>query len=209
MRFSFLSLRRSQHGATAIEYAILAGLIGLGLVGSLVATRGSLSTVFGTASSRMGSAGGESTAAGNAWASKTLVGPPTKQTYQKTVSWTYQYTDGSYSIFYRNADNQDYNNLATFDKSSHMVKSIFVNFDGTPFTYNERVYNAANTTALVQNETDRSAPAQYGGNPPVPVSMRQTDLSTMVQTTMPPTQAFVASANAALADYGFFEGMSK
>jgi Flp pilus assembly pilin Flp len=34
-------------GATAIEYAIIAGLIGLGLVGSLVTTRGSLSAVFG------------------------------------------------------------------------------------------------------------------------------------------------------------------
>lgn len=202
-------LWRGEHGATAIEYAILAGLIGLGLVGSLVTTRGSLSAVFGTASSQIGSAGSDTSVASNAWASKTLVGPPTKQTYQKTVSWTYQYTDGSSAIFYRNADNQNYNNLATFDKSSHMAKSIFVNFDGTPFTYNERVYNAANTTALIQNETDRSAPAQYGGNPPVPVSMRQTNLSTMVETTMPPTQAFVASATAALADYGFFEGMSK
>ncbi len=39
--------------ATAIEYAILASLVGLGIVGSLVTTRASLSTTFGAASTQM------------------------------------------------------------------------------------------------------------------------------------------------------------
>ncbi len=49
-------MRRNDSGATAIEYAILAGLIGLGIVGSLVTTRGSLSSTYGTASTQMSSA---------------------------------------------------------------------------------------------------------------------------------------------------------
>ncbi len=48
-------LTRADSGATAIEYAILASLVGLGIVGSLVTTRTSLSSVFGTASSQMAS----------------------------------------------------------------------------------------------------------------------------------------------------------
>jgi Flp pilus assembly pilin Flp len=41
---------RQDRGATAIEYAIIGALIGIGLVGSLLGTKGSLNQVFGTAS---------------------------------------------------------------------------------------------------------------------------------------------------------------
>ena len=40
-------------GAVAIEYAVIGALIGIGLIGALVGTRGSLSAIFGTASSAM------------------------------------------------------------------------------------------------------------------------------------------------------------
>ena len=104
-------LCRSQQGATAIEYAILAGIIGLGLVGSLVATRGSLSSVFGTASSQMGSsdAGGSgsapvsSSARAPYWNAKTASGSPIVATQGNWRQTVYNYTDGSQVAYFTNA----------------------------------------------------------------------------------------------------------
>jgi Flp pilus assembly pilin Flp len=61
---------RSESGATAIEYAIIGALIGIGLIGSLVGTKTSLAAVFGTAATQMASgtnasSGPLSTAAGS------------------------------------------------------------------------------------------------------------------------------------------------
>lgn len=42
-----LGLKRNDRGATAIEYGLIAGLIGLGLVGALASTRSSLKKDFG------------------------------------------------------------------------------------------------------------------------------------------------------------------
>lgn len=70
-------LRSSQTGATAIEYAIIAGLIGLGLVGSLVTTRGSLSAIFGTAGSQMASSTGADASAGAGAGSGSVTPAPT------------------------------------------------------------------------------------------------------------------------------------
>ncbi|TXN17317.1 hypothetical protein FV219_00415 [Methylobacterium sp. WL122] len=41
------SLRRADDGLAAIEYAIIAGLIGIGLVGTLVSTKSSLNKAYG------------------------------------------------------------------------------------------------------------------------------------------------------------------
>ena len=92
MRFGF----HDERGATAIEYAIIAGLIGLGLVGSLVTTRGSLSAVFGTASSRMASSGAagadvQEPALSSIFAGKTYVGMT--QVNPKNV--TFKFSDGT------------------------------------------------------------------------------------------------------------------
>lgn len=93
------SLKRSQSGATAIEYAIIAGIIGLGLVGSLVATRGSLSGIFGTAGSSMASgvAGDASASSPRApfWGAKTLTGAPAVVTSGTNKQTVYTYTDGT------------------------------------------------------------------------------------------------------------------
>lgn len=50
-----MRIRRDERGATAVEYGLIAGLIALGLLGSLVGTRGSLSSVFGTAATGLAS----------------------------------------------------------------------------------------------------------------------------------------------------------
>jgi pilus assembly protein Flp/PilA len=98
-------------GATAIEYGLIAGLVAIGIVGSLVNTRGSLSSVFGQLASQIASATTASPAAPPAtttpaiklatstipqsatWTNRTLVdGSPTDITNGKR----YTFTDGSY-----------------------------------------------------------------------------------------------------------------
>ena len=41
-----VAFKRDESGATAIEYALIAGIIGLGIVAVLIAVRGDLSAVF-------------------------------------------------------------------------------------------------------------------------------------------------------------------
>lgn len=50
----FLSkLRRNEEGATAIEYGLIAALVAIGLITALGALGGSLSTIFGDASTTL------------------------------------------------------------------------------------------------------------------------------------------------------------
>lgn len=107
-------LARHNRGATAIEYAVIAGLIGLGLVGSLVATRGSLSSVFGTASSQMSSgvsgSGSASGATGSAsWSTKTIASR-TVSPYNngQATQYKYTFTDGSLVTYTVTNDAQNY-----------------------------------------------------------------------------------------------------
>ena len=86
-----------------------AGQLGLGIVGSLVATRTSLSAIFGTASSQMdaGSDGSASVVAGpvqtgtstsprsSYWMAKTLAASPVVSTSGAVKTTVYQFTDGS------------------------------------------------------------------------------------------------------------------
>ncbi len=100
-RFRFISDSR---GATAIEYAIIAALIGLGIVGSLVTTRGSLSATFGTASTQMdaSTAARPSSTSSRAyfWQGKTLApGWPQVAMHAEVAATTYMYTDGTVARF--------------------------------------------------------------------------------------------------------------
>jgi pilus assembly protein Flp/PilA len=52
---SFLAhFARNESGATAIEYALLAGLIGAGVIASLTQITGALNTLFGELSTMFG-----------------------------------------------------------------------------------------------------------------------------------------------------------
>lgn len=52
-----MRLRFEERGATAVEYGLIAGLIALGILGSLVTTRSSLNANFNSISSRVGASG--------------------------------------------------------------------------------------------------------------------------------------------------------
>ena len=148
------TLRRDQRGATAIEYAIIAGLIGLGIVGSLVTTRGSLTGVFGTASSQMASGTAEAPVlklnAGlpraSYWSAKTLADTPIQRTEQNSlgVYKTYQanFTDGSTIYLYYNINGKNYN-LTTLDGATNSRVSIQADTSGFPGITTELFYSGA------------------------------------------------------------------
>jgi pilus assembly protein Flp/PilA len=59
MRVELRRFLRSSDGATAIEYAFIAGLVSIGIVGALSAMSGSLTVLFnGVASTLSGASGG-------------------------------------------------------------------------------------------------------------------------------------------------------
>ena len=109
VRFMDRPIQRDDRGATAIEYALIAGLLGLGIVASLLTTKSSLNAVFGTASSQMdaGSGGSASVVAGpvltgtstsprsSYWMAKTLAASPVVSTSGAVKTTVYQFTDGS------------------------------------------------------------------------------------------------------------------
>ena len=49
---------KDENGATAIEYGLIAALVSVAAIGALTAMGGSLSTMFNTVSSEMGTAAG-------------------------------------------------------------------------------------------------------------------------------------------------------
>ena len=122
-------------GATAIEYAIIAALIGIGLIASLVSTKGSLSAVFGVASSNMGSAnaqsggsGGGSVAAPSYWAAKTLSSNSKAANGYGGFNYTYVYTDGTRVTFNTQPNDGTQNFLMTTqDPAANQVRYAFAN----------------------------------------------------------------------------------
>ena len=121
----FANKAKCDRGATAIEYAIIAGVIGLGLVGSLVTTRGSLSAIFGTAGTQMSSATPDAAAAPAAptgfaanfvstspraafWNAKSLVADPVVTTLGSTITTKYTFTDGTVATYAKNTSAGNY-----------------------------------------------------------------------------------------------------
>ena len=162
------SIRSNQNGATAIEYAIIAGLIGLGLVGSLVATRGSLSAIFGTAGTQM-SSGVAGAPAGPAnpvtaqrpvvaastsprapfWNAKTLASKTVTQPDATSQLTTFTYTDGSSGSY-----------LAKFNSAGALTGEVVTTY---PIGYAGRTMDSfqitygADGSQISLNYTDRYA----------------------------------------------------
>ncbi len=148
----------SDRGATAIEYAIIAALIGLGIVGSLVSTRGSLSAVFGTAGSQMGSA----TAAGSGqasspygsltgnssstrtayWQGKTLAAAPTKTVDGSVSEWNYAFTDGTTAKFSKGGSGNYATRMSVYDPTLNMRFLVTTNSAGAATADVASYYNA-------------------------------------------------------------------
>jgi pilus assembly protein Flp/PilA len=171
-RFShptLLRLSRAQQGATAIEYAIIAGLIGLGLVGSLVTTRGSLSAIFGTAGSQMSSAA-SATASGGSAGGGAAAGPVTatsraqywqgKTIASKTVSGntnmtSFTYTDGSSGYVSRSASGNVYE---FWDATAFVYSSVYYDKSGVQnYAYNATYSDKQRSAMLTQTYAETFA----------------------------------------------------
>lgn len=98
-----LRLLREACGATAIEYALVAGLIALGLLGSLVGTRDSLSATFNSAGSGIAPAPAAIPISRSAyWQAKTLTKAPLTVSGNGYAQTYFSYTDGSQVVILKN-----------------------------------------------------------------------------------------------------------
>ncbi len=98
----FAKVLRSESGATAIEYGLIAGLIALGIVGALVGTRGSMQTAYSSISSGLANNGSTGSSAA---ASGILAGRSLKLQKAEPQSWgqtkySYVYNDGSVGYYW-------------------------------------------------------------------------------------------------------------
>ena len=141
-------LKADTAAATAIEYAIIAGLIGLGLVGSLVTTRGSLSSVFGTASGQMASGTSSAlhppvAASPNAgtWNAKTVTAQSSSNVSAAGGSYSFTYSDGG-TVFYQNA----------YDANGNFAGELYrITYPGN-YQYQMQIDKNGNPTTLTYTE---------------------------------------------------------
>ena len=219
-RFShptLLRLCRAQRGATAIEYAIIAGLIGLGLVGSLVATRGSLSAIFGTAGSQMNSAAsGTSSGSGSGssaaapvtatsraqyWQGKTLV---SKTVSSNTNLTTFSYSDGSNGYVSRGTSGTTYE---FWDAAAFRYSSVYYDKAGVQnYAYDSTYNDAKRSIMLTQTyaETFSNGTIQTVTNK----AWNSSGTLTTDQTGVAPSAAFLASNQSNMYDAQYHLGLA-
>lgn len=166
MRFSSCQRLQDERGATAIEYALIAALIGIGLIGALVSTRGSISGIFGTAATQMASApSGTSSPIGTGWASKTMARPATSQEDESgTVTTSYLYTDGTqvtYTVMPWNPDGMY--SLQITDPANRRITYVNTDQAGNITGY-ERDQLADDMTTVLRADFA----TQFSGSPPAP-----------------------------------------
>lgn len=98
---------RDEAGATAVEYGLIVGLIAVGIIGSLVSTRGSLVTTYNTIASDLGGSGSSqsgSTAPTGLFANKTVSSRNTSVNALGQTRYQYIYSDGSMGLYTTGAD---------------------------------------------------------------------------------------------------------
>jgi pilus assembly protein Flp/PilA len=209
------SLRRSTRGATAIEYAVIAGIIGLGLVGSLVTTRGSLSAVFGTASSQMGSSDAGSSGAAPAptasagagyYASKTLSGTPTtnKSGAQTTKNWTY--TDGTTVSLTTGGTAPNNTVLMVKDPALKTITYTVVNAAGTLTYYSKDSYADASLTPGNFTYREDASGTQINSGGTITQSNQQTCANSVCNNlgAQAPTTNFVSTAADGITNINYY-----
>lgn len=168
----FRLLARSEAGATAIEYGLIAGLVALGLIGSLVTTRGSINAIFGTASSQMGSASAAGSASAPAslsaaaaqraayWAAKGLV---SKTTSGKDTVYTY--VDGSTVTYTADASSDFLDHIIALDTQTHRRETYYRLPNGDPFIASVIQYASDNSRIVVSYLTNSGTANWSNGVP--------------------------------------------
>ncbi len=217
----FSRIRRSERGATAIEYGLIAGLIAIGIVGSLVGTKASLNSVFGMSASGLGSANGSSTQAPQSqaaataayWGGKTLVSTASvtggkKFTYSDGT--TAQYTSGNAAPFS--------NQLVINDPINKQMLYTWTDSAGNPNLYEVEYHYFPNGNSGPRSGYDCSAPCSntvqstFSGSPPLPTGQVQTTYNQsgqqLTNQTITPTSDFLNMAAAGYQNYLYFKSLS-
>ena len=213
----FFFLSRDDRGATALEYALIAGLLGLGILGSLVTTKGSLNAVFGTASRQMASSTGgatDSTSMSSStrpafWQAKTLV----SQTKNGAVT-TYKYSDGSMVNIGKGYGGVKDTRLTVFDASGKTRTDIYLDTAGNQTYYLfASYYDAARTNIASQVYVSNATASGFdSGTPPAPKSVyfENTSLSGSMTSngTRAPNGSDILSSHFGYYDAVYFKDMT-
>ncbi len=214
-----------ESGATAIEYGLIAGLIALGIVGSLVGTRGSLNAIFGQVSSGVGSAApaaagaptlaSSSSARAPYWQAKTLssrsvtTGMDGSNPY---TNYTYNYADGSRAIFFVEPNSNPYPVRAIIrDVASKQRYDYYADANGTPQSIDYGLYADSALTKSVTHITSSSGTSWSGGQP-ASVSYTTYDQTTGNQnssTIGPPSSDAKNTIAMAAQDWQYFKDVSQ
>jgi Flp pilus assembly pilin Flp len=150
MMFANRSLR-DDRGAASIEYALIGALIAVGIIGSLVGTKSSLSDIFGVAATQMSSSGATGSSAGlrtsNSlrapyWQAKMLSGSPVTTVNGAVKSTVYGFTDGTTATFSTGNANQSANRISIFDPTANVITYFWSDSAGNPSLFQQSIMNS-------------------------------------------------------------------
>lgn len=204
-------LTRSERGATAIEYALIGALIGLGLIGSLVTTKGSLNAIFGTASGQMGSASAADAAAVPArfgyWSARTVQSSSTtKSIPSRSITTNITYSDGTTVTMRQEIDANGVrtgrNSFQVNDFATNVTTIYGTDYNGTVSTFEQVTYK---TMPPVSYNQTLSVDGLYsnGTLTGVRTSTYAGDSATSTNTA-PPTQKYQTDVANAATDLAYF-----
>lgn len=218
-------LRTSERGATAIEYGLIAGLIAVGILGSLVTTRTSLNSVFGVTSSNLGSTETAGTAAGasapltqaaitsNYWNGKTLV-----STVSVTGGKKFTYSDGTTAQYTTGSAAPFNNQLVISDPATNEKLYTWTDASGNPTLYEIEYHNWSGLTGPRSGydcsaPCSNSVPSTFSGNPPLPTGMvtaayASNGATQTSYTSTTPTSSFLNMAASGYSNYQYFKALS-
>ena len=199
-----MTLRKSQDGATAIEYSLIAGLIALGIVGSLTGTKTSLNQTMSKVSSGLVQSDGSPAApAVSTWASKTLTSRALGGLNQSSMYYTYE--DGSTSFQATQCDQRDMCfRMVNQDKAARVNTIVFADDNGTPNYV--RIETFDENGNRIKYEQSSVAPMN-NGVPPVYSYTNFTASGGVVnyQNNIAPTQEFLSKVSKSLMDWNYFK----
>lgn len=210
------SLDRSERGATAVEYALIAGLIGLGIVGSLVTTRTSLSNTLGGVAGQMGSgASADSPAAALLasrtayWSGKSQTGAPVISTANGSTTASFRFSDGSTVTFISGGLGTYSNYIRIVDRTAQV--DITGYYDGSDqvavFGVNHFVPNASFGGGLQPTTSESSNAIVDGTVTRSTVYTYNATGSAVAAPTGAPSADMLAAVQRTAADYAYFKGL--
>lgn len=182
MRAMIIRLRRDAGGATAIEYGLIAGLVALGIIGSLVTTKGSLNAIFGTASSKMAAGGAQTPSVPNLaastsprepyWLAKGITAAPTVAVSGTKTTTTYTFKDGTVANFSSDSATGGLS-LSWLDpnyQGGGRTIGLKVGSDAAGYTNFVGVYGYQNNGAYISDTYVSTAGTSWSGTPPMPAT---------------------------------------